>query len=48
MLKLVNALDVWGTSEFESALKFEVQCVKLEQLPLHQGLSQMKLKGKSL
>jgi len=40
MIKLVNALDAWGTSEFESALKLEVQSVELEQLPLQQGLSQ--------
>ena len=40
IIKLVSALDAWGTPEFESALKLEVQSVELEQLPLQAGLSQ--------
>ncbi len=40
MIKLINALKSWGSSEFESALKEEIQALDAASLPLQQGLTQ--------
>lgn len=40
MIKLINALETWGSPDFESALKDEIQKIEPELLPLQQGLSQ--------
>ena len=40
MIKLLNALKAWGTSDFESVLKDEIQKIDVELLPLQDGLSQ--------
>ena len=40
MIKLVNALQAWGTPDFENALKDEVGKTDTDLLPLQEGLSQ--------
>ena len=40
MIKLVNALEAWGTPDFENALKEEIHKIDTELLPLQEGLSQ--------
>lgn len=40
MIILANALKAWGTPEFESVLKDEIQKIDIELLPLQDGLSQ--------
>ena len=40
MLKLVDALQAWGTPDFEESLKHEIQQLDHALLPLQQGLSQ--------
>lgn len=39
MIKLLNALEAWGTSDFENALKGEIQQIDTGLLPLQEGLS---------
>ena len=40
VIKLINALKAWGSSEFEKALKDEIQAMDAASLPLQQGLAQ--------
>lgn len=40
MIKLLNALEAWGTPDFENALKEEIHQIDTELLPLQEGLSQ--------
>jgi len=40
VIKLVNALEAWGTPDFENALKAEIQKIDTQLLPLQEGLSQ--------
>jgi len=40
VIKLVSALDAWGSPNFENILKVEIQEIEHEQLPLQEGLSQ--------
>ena len=40
MIKLLNALEAWGTPDFENALKGEIQQIDTRLLPLQEGLSQ--------
>ena len=40
MIKLLNALEAWGTPDFENALKGEIQQIDTGLLPLQEGLSQ--------
>ena len=40
MIKLTKILDVWGTPDFESVLKNEIQELDHGLLPLQEGLSQ--------
>ena len=40
MIKLLNALEAWGTPDFENALKEEIHKIDTELLPLQEGLSQ--------
>ena len=39
MIKLVHALDAWGTPDFENSLKGEIQAIDTGLLPLQKGLS---------
>lgn len=39
MIRLPKALDAWGTPEFETVLKRELQRLGADRLPLQQGLS---------
>jgi hypothetical protein len=39
MIRLTRALHAWGTPEFDSVLKQEIEQLHVEQLPLQQGLS---------
>ena len=39
MIQLKKALSVWGTEEFESILKRDIEQMDVKQLPLQQGLS---------
>ena len=39
MIRLTKALSAWGTPEFESVLKKEIEQMDAGQLPLQQGLS---------
>ena len=39
MIRLTNALNAWGTPEFEGALKREIEQMDAQSLPLQQGLS---------
>ena len=38
MLRLNKALSVWGTPDFGTILKQEIESLGIEQLPLQQGL----------
>jgi len=40
VIKLLNALEAWGTPDFENALKGEIQQIDTGLLPLQEGLSQ--------
>lgn len=40
MIKLVNSLKAWGTSEFATILKQEIKNIETKLLPLQEGLSQ--------
>ena len=40
MIKLVDTLKAWGTSDFERVLKEEIQNMDPGMLPLQEGLSQ--------
>jgi len=40
VIKLANALNAWGTQEFEAVLKDEIQNLDTGLLPLQDGLSQ--------
>ena len=40
VIKLINASKAWGSSEFEKALKDEIQAMDAASLPLQQGLAQ--------
>jgi len=40
VIKLLNALEAWGTPDFENALKGEIQQIDTRLLPLQEGLSQ--------
>jgi hypothetical protein len=39
MIRLNQALDAWGTPEFEAVLKQEIEQLDAELLPLQQGLA---------
>ena len=39
MIRLKNALQAWGTPDFDAALKIELEAINPEALPLQQGLS---------
>jgi hypothetical protein len=39
MIRLIKALDAFGTSRFKSILKKELEQLNADQLPLQQGLS---------
>jgi hypothetical protein len=39
MIRLTEALNAWGTPDFEAALKGEVEKLDNDQLPLQQALS---------
>lgn len=39
MIRLEKSLQAWGTAEFASVLKREIEQASAEQLPLQQGLS---------
>ena len=39
MIRLTKSLNAWGTPDFESILKAEIEQLGAEQLPLQQGLS---------
>lgn len=39
MIRLTNALNAWGTPEFEDILKKEIEQLDAGQLPLQQGLT---------
>ncbi|MCE5180898.1 MAG: hypothetical protein LLG15_03765 [Betaproteobacteria bacterium] len=39
MIRLTKALDAWGTPDFEDVLKNEITRMKVDQLPLQQGLT---------
>ena len=38
MIKLVQSRDAWGTPEFKSVLKHELEQLGVAELPLQQGL----------
>ena len=40
MIKLISALEAWGTPGFEKALQDEIQKIEPDLLPLQEGLSQ--------
>jgi hypothetical protein len=40
VIKLINTLRAWNTSDFEKTFKNEIKCIDKELLPLQQGLSQ--------
>ena len=40
MIKLISALEAWGTPDFENALQDEIKKIEPELLPLQEGLSQ--------
>jgi hypothetical protein len=40
VIKLLNALEAWGTPDFENALKGGIQQIDTGLLPLQEGLSQ--------
>ena len=39
MIQIDNALPAWGTPEFDSILKMELEKLGVDQLPLQQGLT---------
>lgn len=39
MIRLKKTLDAWGTPDFEAVLKNEISQMKVDQLPLQQGLT---------
>jgi hypothetical protein len=39
MIRLSKTLNAWGTPDFESVLKEEIEQLNVKQLPLQQGLS---------
>ena len=39
MIRLTNALQAWGTPDFDATLKIELEAIHPEALPLQQGLS---------
>jgi hypothetical protein len=39
MIRLTQALEAWGTFDFENVLKREIENLDAGQLPLQQGLS---------
>ena len=39
MIRLIKALNAWGTPAFEEILKDEIERLDVEALPLQQGLS---------
>lgn len=39
VIRFARSLRVWGTADFEGALKAEIEHMGVEQLPLQQGLS---------
>ena len=39
MIRLTNALNAWGTSDFEDVLRAEVRQLSASQLPLQQALT---------
>jgi len=39
VIQLKDVLSAWGTSDFETVLKHEIEQLDTEQLPLQQGLS---------
>jgi hypothetical protein len=39
MIRFTDALDAWGTPDFNDILKREIEQLTIEQLPLQQGLS---------
>ncbi len=39
MIRLPNALNAWGTADFEAAFKQEIAALDAANLPLQQGLS---------
>ena len=39
MTRLTNALNAWGTPDFEGVLRKEIEQLGAEHLPLQQGLS---------
>ena len=39
MIRLAQALNSWGTSDFEGVLKHEVERLGVKQLPLQQALA---------
>jgi len=39
MIQLTTALTAWGTPDFESVLKMQIEQMDVKQLPLQQGLS---------
>ena len=43
MLELPNALNAWGTTDFNETLKRELEQLDIDQLPLQQGLSTKKM-----
>lgn len=40
MIKLLNALNAWGTPDFDSVLKHELREIDVALLPLQEGLAQ--------
>ncbi|MGB7933618.1 MAG: hypothetical protein WCH04_15590 [Gammaproteobacteria bacterium] len=39
MIRFTNALDAWGTPDFNGILKREIELLTIDQLPLQQGLT---------
>lgn len=39
MIYLHNSLKAWGTADFRTTLKNDLECLSVDQLPLQQGLS---------
>jgi len=39
MINLRDAIDAWGTPDFNNVIKAELEQMSVEQLPLQQGLS---------
>lgn len=47
MTELKHSLQAWGSAEFNSILKNEIQCLEPALLPLQQGLSLSSYVGES-